>query len=170
MRLHGSAKRLSMRASQLYNIPYCSTHEHANRIGSGAFEYEFGALEDSDNLLTRTYSNFVYVSTLHFDWASWFTMHSRHESFGPPTKGRIFAQGASRWLPNGLLTWSFERSRSPGPLKLRQNRDEAHRVARTLIDQKEDELRAGTSRRDLMSLLGSPPSTRDCKSYTNGII
>jgi len=169
MRLHGSAKRLLTRASQLYHIPY-STYEQANRIGTGAFEYDFGALEDSDNLLTRTYSNLVYVSTLHIDWPPWFMMYFRHESFGLPSKGRVLFRNASRWLPEGLLTWSFERSQSPGSLKLRRNREEAHRVARALVDLKEEELRTGASRRDLLSLLGSPPPTWDYKSYTNGII
>ena len=51
----------------------------------------------------------------------------------------------------------------------RQNREEAHRIARTLIDLKKEELRAGTSRRDLLSLLGSPLLTWNW-SGTNCVI
>lgn len=43
-----------MRTSYLCNEPR-STHKDANRIGAGAFEYEFGALDDSENLLAQTY-------------------------------------------------------------------------------------------------------------------
>ena len=30
------------------------------RIGAGAFEYDFGALDDSDNPLTKSYRNLMY--------------------------------------------------------------------------------------------------------------
>ena len=38
---------------------------------------------------------------------------------------------------------------------LRQNREEAHSVARKLLDSKRQELKDGTPRKDVMSLLGS---------------
>jgi hypothetical protein len=34
------------------------------RIGAGAFQYDFGALDGSDNILARTYSGMRYVSAL----------------------------------------------------------------------------------------------------------
>ena len=39
--------------------------------------------------------------------------------------------------------------------RLRQNRDEAHAIARRLLDSKRQELKDGVSRKDIMSLLGS---------------
>ena len=30
------------------------------RIGAGAFDYDFGALDDSDNPLTKSYSDIMY--------------------------------------------------------------------------------------------------------------
>ena len=136
-------------------------HELASRIGTGAFEYEFGALDDSDNPLAKTYSNLLYVSTLNFNKTSLLTAFRSQESFGNPTKGHIFFRNVVRWFPSGLLTWFFERSQSPGQVNLRQNREEAQRVARVLIDAKREELKAGTPRRDLMSLLGSLPFARN---------
>jgi hypothetical protein len=64
-------------------------------------------------------------------------------------------------VPERYPHLAFRNEPSPGQVKLRENRDEAHRVARVLIDAKREELKAGTSRRDLMSLLGSPLSTRN---------
>ena len=46
-------------------------------------------------------------------------------------------------------------------VKLRQNRDEAHHVARALINAKRGELKTGTSGKDLMSSLGSCLSIRN---------
>jgi hypothetical protein len=103
----------------------------------------------------------------NFNKTSWLTVFCSHDAFGDPSKGRIFFQNVARWLPNGFFTWVFEMGQSPGHLRLRQNRDEAHRVARELIDAKRVELQAGTPRRDLMSLLGSPPPTRSRESGTH---
>lgn len=59
----GSGKRLLMRTLRLRNRPR-STYEYANRIGAGAFDYDFGALDGLDNPLTRTYDDAAYVPTL----------------------------------------------------------------------------------------------------------
>lgn len=76
------------------------------------------------------------------------------ESFGHAGKMRIFAQNISEWLPGGIITSFLERSRHLGIVRLRQNREEARRVARTLIDQRREWLAAEAPRRDILSLLG----------------
>lgn len=76
-------------------------------------------------------------------------------------KERIFVRNAIRWLPYDVIVWFFGRDKGPVSVNLQQNKEEAHRVARTLIDLKKEELSAGASRKDLLSLLGSPPSTRN---------
>ena len=43
--------------------PY-PTYELVSRIGMGAFEYEFGALDGLDNPLAKTYSNLLYAFTI----------------------------------------------------------------------------------------------------------
>jgi cytochrome P450 len=106
---------------------------------------------------------------LNLDNPSSLTAFCSFQAFGNPSKKNVFFQNAARWLPNGLITWHFKRNQSPRLVKLRQNRDEAHRVARKLIDAKREELKAGTSRRDLMSLLGSPPPKRNRKSGAHAI-
>jgi len=58
------------------------------------------------------------------------------------------------WFP-GLLPWLFDNSSDPGMRKLQRNKDEAHRVARELLDSKRQELKAGVPKKDLMSLLGA---------------
>lgn len=75
--------------------------------------------------------------------------------FGHPPRGRVFFQNITRYLPRGVLTWLTERGKEESLVMLRQNRAEVHRVARKLIELKKEELRAGTSRRDVLSLLGS---------------
>lgn len=35
-------------------------------IGAGAFDYDFGGLEDTDNKLTKSYKNLVYITPSFF--------------------------------------------------------------------------------------------------------
>ena len=78
---------------------------------------------------------------------------------GHPPKGRVFFQNIARLFPSGALTWLFEKSKGEGAVTLRRNRAEAHSLARKLVEQKREELKTGTSRRDVLSLLGSSPQT-----------
>ena len=71
------------------------------------------------------------------------------------TKQRLFVMDALKWAPEGFLTWFFEQDNRPGMVRLRENRTYAHEVARKLIEDKRQELKDGTSRKDLLSLLGS---------------
>ena len=57
------------------------------------------------------------------------------------------------WVP-GLLPWLCDNGSGPGMKNLRRNKIEAHNVARELVDSKRQELKAGTPRKDLMSMLG----------------
>jgi hypothetical protein len=62
---------------------------------------------------------------------------------------------ALEWAPRGFAPWLFDRNKSPGMVRLRENKTCAHEVAAELIEEKRQELKHGTSQRDLLSLLGS---------------
>lgn len=89
--------------------------------------------------------------------------------FSHPSKGRVFFQNITKLLPRGVLTWLSERGREESLVMLRRNRAEVHRVAWKLVELKREELKAGTSRRDVLSLLGSPPNTCNCEGGTHKI-
>jgi len=58
-----------------------------------------------------------------------------------------------RWAPKGSSAWLSNRNKSPGMLNLRENKVYVHEVAAKLIEEKRQEMKDGTSRRDLLSLL-----------------
>lgn len=72
-----------------------------------------------------------------------------------PSKWRVFMMDAFKWAPKGFATWVFNRSSTPGIVQIRENKTLAHEVAARLIDEKRQELKDGTSRKDILSLLGS---------------
>jgi len=76
------------------------------------------------------------------------------EAFGVPSRGRFFIMNILGWAPEGFTTWMFERVKSPGMDNLRKNGEYGREVAAKLIEEKRQELKDGTSRKDLLSLLG----------------
>ena len=140
------------------------------RIGAGAFDYDFGALDDSDNPLTKSYSDIMYNHLSLLSVVKGFrcaNQLSRFPVLHPSGTPRLFILFAStaRWFP-GLLTWIHDNSSHPGMQNLRHNKDEAHKVAWGLLDLKRQELGDGVTKRDVMSLLGLSPSF--CCFYLRG--
>jgi hypothetical protein len=76
-------------------------------------------------------------------------------AFGRPSKGRILMTDSFKWTPEGFSTWITDRGKSPGMVRLRENKAYTHELAARLIKEKKQELKDGTSRRDVLSLLGS---------------
>ena len=79
----------------------------------------------------------------------------RFNAFAKPSKERLFVFDLMEWTPRAFANWVLERDQSPGMKGLRENRAYAHEVAVKLIKEKRQELKDGTSRKDLLSLLGS---------------
>ena len=103
---------------------------------SGAFDYDFGALDDLDNPLTKSYTDLVY------------------STFGTPTPGQILFTNLCGYFPSKFIRYIFERGSSPALQRIRQNRIHVQRVARELIEQKRREMAVGQSGKDILSLLG----------------
>jgi hypothetical protein len=103
----------------------------------GAFDYEFGALDNLDNPLTKSYTNLMY------------------STFGNLTRGRLLVLNLCRYLPGWSIQYVFEAGSGPAVQKIRENRDHAHRVARELIEQKRRQMVVGQSEKDVLSLLGA---------------
>ena len=105
-------------------------------IHSGAFDYDFGALDDLDNPLTKSYTDIVYAT------------------FGAPSRGQLLSMNLCRYIPARVIRYMLETGSDPGLQKARENRDLAHRVARELIQQKRRDMLVGQSEKDVLSLLG----------------
>ena len=76
------------------------------------------------------------------------------EAFRGASKRQILTVDALRWAPGGFAAWMFETNKRPGMVRLRENRAYAHEVAARLIEEKRQEAKDGTSRRDVLTLLG----------------
>ena len=114
----------------------------------GAFDYEFGALDDLDNPLTKSYTGLVYLT------------------FGTMTRGRMLFMNLYRRLPGWLVRSTFQTASGGALQKAKENRDQVYHVGRELIEQKRQEVAVGQPEKDVLSLLGvshqvsPPPSQR----------
>jgi hypothetical protein len=134
-------------------------HRFGTSIGAGAFDYDFGALENTNNKLTKSYKNLVCVSFPSNISAIVTVVFHSFDAFGRLSKGEIFMMDALGWVPTGFITWIFEMDKRPGMARLRENRKHAHEVAAKLIEEKRQELKDGNPQRDVMTLLGSSRAT-----------
>jgi len=121
--------------------------ERLRYVQPGAFDYEFGALDNLDNPLTKSYTDLVY------------------STIGAIAGGQLLFVDICRYLPNWLVRYILDTGSGPVLQKARENQDHVHRVARELIEQKRQEMSVGQSEKDVLSLLGachqvSPPPLR----------
>ena len=133
---------------------YCADLTETS-IGAAAFDYDFGALEDTDNKLTKSYTNLMCESLSSATKLGMTVVFHSYAAFGSPSKGLMFILDSFKWAPAGSATWIFDRLNHPGMSNIRENRIYAHEVARKLIEEKRQELKNGTPGRDLLSSLGS---------------
>ena len=77
-----------------------------------------------------------------------------YDARGKPSKGRLFVMDSFKWAPKGFGLWLLNKDNSLGSVRVRENKAYAHEVAAKLIEEKRQALKDGTSRKDLLSLLG----------------
>ena len=74
---------------------------------------------------------------------------------GSPSKKWLFVMEAFKWAPEGFFTWMNDRSQSPVMVQRRKNKMYMYDVAAKLVNEKKKELKDGTPRKDVLSVLGS---------------
>jgi len=125
----------------LLGIHFREIVNHELYCATGAFDYEFAALDNLDNPLTKSYTDLVY------------------STFGTPTHGQILFMNLCGYFPSRFIRYVFETGSDPALQKVRQNRLHVRRMARELIEQKRREMAVGQSEKDILSLLGAPHHT-----------
>ncbi|EGO00602.1 hypothetical protein SERLA73DRAFT_104941 [Serpula lacrymans var. lacrymans S7.3] len=120
---------------KVFNVSAWMARATLDALGLGAFDYNFGAMDNADNELKRAYSNLLA------------------DLFGSPTALGIFAQNTSHWLPMWLVQSITDYLPSAALDRSRKNSDVAASVAKELIQSKSSELLLGKGGRDVMSLL-----------------
>ncbi|PBK75905.1 cytochrome P450 [Armillaria solidipes] len=117
------------------DVPAWTSRATLDIIGQAAFDYDFGALDDKDNTLTKIVSNIVF------------------DTFGLPTNKAILSLSVMDLLPFWLsrfITKSLPISRLAHAHKLNRL---TGAVSKQLVKEKYDALIEGKSNKDIMSLL-----------------
>ncbi|ESK92120.1 cytochrome p450 [Moniliophthora roreri MCA 2997] len=121
--------------SKVFNVPHWVSRATLDAIGHAGFDYQFGAMENADNRLSRVYTN-IFADV-----------------FGSPSDKMLLSLAVSSLLPLKFL--EFLREHSPGERldRVRSFKKVNIEVAKELVQEKAKEVVEGKGNKDVMSLL-----------------
>ncbi|KAK0240864.1 cytochrome P450 [Armillaria nabsnona] len=135
--------------SVVIDIPSWTSHATLDAIGEAAFDYPFGALDNSAKPLTIAYTNMVF------------------DTFAAATDNSTLSLCLMDWLPRRVVRFIVEKA----PVKRLEHFRKAHdltlQVAKQLLDEKYEALAADKPKRDIMSLLVKANISEDPKTRLN---
>jgi len=121
--------------SSVIDLPFWTSRCALDAIGEIAFDYRFGALDDSENALGKAFSNLML------------------DTFGTMGGRDIFALNIMGYIPTWLREWIGDNIPSKKLLHAHTTAKLATEVARDLVAEKSKALMEGRGSRDIMSLL-----------------
>ncbi|KAK0213326.1 cytochrome P450 [Desarmillaria ectypa] len=121
--------------SAVIDIPSWTSHATLDAIGEAAFDYQFGALDNSANPLTVAYTNMLF------------------DTFAAATDNSTLSLCLMEWLPNWVIRLFIEKAPIKRLEHVRKARDLTRQVAKQLLNEKYEALAADKPKRDVMSLL-----------------
>ncbi|KAK0196692.1 cytochrome P450 [Armillaria mellea] len=136
--------------SVIIDIPSWTSRATLDAIGEAAFDYQFGALDDSATPLANAYTNMLFnIFAVATDNST--LLFSLMESWLPRWVARLFVEKA--------------------PIKrlehLRMAHDLTRQIAKQLLNEKYEALAADKPKRDIMSLLVKANISEDPKTQLN---
>ncbi|KZT27170.1 cytochrome P450 [Neolentinus lepideus HHB14362 ss-1] len=132
--------------SIVFNIPRWLSRATLDAIGEAAFDYQFGALNNSQTELGKAYEN-VNAAL-----------------FGIPTSSRVFWDNFIDWLPSWLVEKLMTVLPNKRYKKIRYTSDVSTRVAKQLVREKRNAVGLGKENKDVMSLLVRANASTDPKA------
>ncbi|KAJ6624608.1 cytochrome P450 [Mycena sp. CBHHK59/15] len=116
------------------NTPKFFSRFFLDVIGEVAFDYQFGATNNDEDLFARVMASVVPI-------------------FMIPTKAMIFVAGLLELLPMRVVRFVIDHAPTQSLQNSRRARAMAVEISKNLVDQKSEALLAGKGKRDIMSLL-----------------
>ncbi|KAJ7478616.1 cytochrome P450 [Mycena galericulata] len=121
--------------SAVLDITAWASRATLDAIGEAAFDYRFGAMEDEDNVVSRSYSNVLM------------------DTFGSPSDASLLALSLLQYVPRCIREFLVDHVPSARLQHVRHTAQVTTKVARELVASKSAALLQGKCSRDIMSLL-----------------
>ncbi|KAK0475532.1 cytochrome P450 [Armillaria novae-zelandiae] len=121
--------------SVVIDIPSWTSRATLDAIGEAAFDYQFGALDESAKPLTIAYTNMLF------------------DTFAEATDSSTLSLCLMEWLPKWVVRFIVEKAPIKRLEHARMTRGLTDEVAKQLLNEKYEALAADKSKRDIMSLL-----------------
>ncbi|KAJ7252811.1 cytochrome P450 [Mycena rebaudengoi] len=121
-------------APVVVNSPRFFSRFFLDVIGEVAFDYQFGATNNEEDIFARVMAGVVPI-------------------FRNPTNAMVFVAGLLEFLPMRVVRFLIDHGPTPELRNSRKARAMALEISKKLVDQKSEALLAGKGKRDIMSLL-----------------
>ncbi|KAK0475531.1 cytochrome P450 [Armillaria novae-zelandiae] len=135
--------------SAVIDIPSWISRATLDAIGEAAFNYPFGALDDSAKPLTKAYTNMAF------------------DTFAAATNNSTLSLCLMDWLPRWIVRFLVDKAPVKRLEHLRKTHDLTLRVAKQLLNQKYEALAADKPKKDIMSLLVKANISENPKTRLN---
>ncbi|KIY46094.1 cytochrome P450 [Fistulina hepatica ATCC 64428] len=112
-------------------------------LGQAVFDHNFGALDDSNNDLAKSYLNLL------------------PDTFGAPSDLLLLSIVSWRYLPQRFVRYLVDSIPSKRTENARRNMAIANKVSEQLLAEREDKLSGGRNHKDIMSLMVQANSAED---------
>ncbi|KAF5321513.1 hypothetical protein D9619_001359 [Psilocybe cf. subviscida] len=135
--------------SAVINVATWLSRATMDSIGEAAFDYQFGALANTDNEFMKAYFGLmqVYIST--------------SDTLGSPSRSVIFKQNI---LPIWVLNLMSKYSRARNLVHARYTAKLANALTRQLVEDKSEALLQGKGNKDILSLLVKANASEEAKT------
>ncbi|PBK95281.1 cytochrome P450 [Armillaria gallica] len=135
--------------SIVIDIPSWTSRATLDTMGEAAFDYQFGALDESANPLTNAYTNMLF------------------DTFGVATDNSTLSLCLMDWLPKRVVRCIVEKAPIKRLEHIRMTHDLTDEAAKQLLNEKYEALAADKPKRDIMSLLVKANVSENPKSRLN---
>ncbi|KAK0505318.1 cytochrome P450 [Armillaria luteobubalina] len=133
----------------IIDIPSWTSRATLDAIGEAAFDYQFGALDESAKPLTNAYTNMLF------------------DTFSVATDNSTLSLCLMEWLPKCVVRFIVEKAPIKRLEHARMMRNLTDEVAKQLLNEKYEALAADKPKRDIMSLLVNANVSENLKSRLN---
>ncbi|KAL0572168.1 hypothetical protein V5O48_009796 [Marasmius crinis-equi] len=128
---------MSKDETEVFNIPAWTSRATLDAIGHAGFDYDFGALENKENRLSKAYYNLFA------------------DMFATPSNGMIITGALSSLLPLKVMSWLLNHSSNERVARGRNVKKVSAEIAQELVSEKSRMLMTGEGKKDVMSLLAN---------------
>ncbi|KAI3602655.1 dna-(apurinic or apyrimidinic site) lyase 2 [Moniliophthora roreri] len=142
---------LSTESSATVDVPFWISRATLDAIGLAAFDYQFGAMNNDDNELSKAYQQLV------------------PNALALPSRTALFLMDIASFVPDRTLDWLTDYGWGRRFEAMRHATEVSSNISKRMLDEKKEHAAQGVSRKDIMSLLVKANASENPKAQLSEV-